>query len=212
MPAPRSDSGPSPRAETRQELLGLLAEKSFRLGNFRLSSGGVSDYYIDCRLTTLDARGALLTGRLFLGALRGGAAVEAVGGLTLGADPIVVAVAVASALEPPPIGAFIVRKQEKAHGTGQRIEGTVRPGLPVAILDDVCTTAASTMQAIEAAWQADLDVRRVLCLVEREEAGGRARLEEFWRGRTGQGCPFTALFTAAQVRERHLAQAGRRPA
>lgn len=192
--------------DVRDELLTLLARQSFRLGSFRLSSGGISDYYIDCRVTTLAARGALLIGRLVLGALRAdGAEVAAVGGLTLGADPIVVATAMASALAPPEIGAFIVRKQEKAHGTGRRIEGAVRPGMPVAIVDDVCTTAASTMEALDAAWQAGLEVRRVLCLVEREEAGGRQRLREFWEARAGGACPLTAFFTAAEVCARHLA-------
>lgn len=193
-------------ADSRQQLLRLLAEKSFRLGSFRLSSGGTSDYYVDCRTTTLDAQGALLTGRLFLETLRQDRTpLDAVGGLTLGADPIAVSIALQSALAPPPISAFIVRKEEKGHGTGQRIEGTIRAGMRVAIVDDVCTTAASTMQAITAAWAAGLEVLRVLCLVEREEAGGRARLEDFWRQKRGGACPFTALFTAAEVRQAHLA-------
>ncbi len=206
----------SDAAAGRRRLLAILAEKSFRLGDFVLSAGGRSDYYLDCRCTTLDGEGGLLAGQLFLDAIRavplvGGTAVEAVGGLTLGADPIVSAVAVVSAVvragaaaAPPPLSAFIVRKAEKAHGTGQKIEGAVRPGMNVAIVDDVCTTAASTVQAIEAAWAADLQVRCVLCLVEREEAGGRANLDGLWRQRfPGQDCPFTALFTAAEVRAEH---------
>lgn len=211
-------------AAARRRLLAILAEKSFRLGDFLLSSGGRSDYYLDCRRTTLDGEGGLLTGQLILHAIRAAAApVTAVGGLTLGADPIVSAVAVVSAMlhreagaaAPPPLSAFIVRKSEKAHGTGQKIEGEVRAGMAVAIVDDVCTTAASTVQAIEAAWAAELEVRQVFCLVEREEAGGRANLNALWRQRfPGQDCPFTALFTAAEVRAEHqrraAAQAGAR--
>ncbi len=204
-------------AAARRRLLAILAEKSFRLGDFLLSSGGRSDYYLDCRRTTLDGEGGLLTGQLILHAIRAAAApVTAVGGLTLGADPIVSAVAVVSAMlhleagavAPPPLSAFIVRKSEKAHGTGQKIEGEVRAGMAVAIVDDVCTTAASTVQAIEAAWAAELDVRQVFCLVEREEAGGRANLNALWRQRfPGQDCPFTALFTAAEVRAEHQRRA-----
>src|SRR5579872_6837672 len=104
----------------REELLRLLAIKSFRLGTFKLSSGGTSDYYIDCRTTTLSAQGARLTGQVFLAAIQGrGWEPRAIGGLTMGADPIVVAVAIASG----EIEGFLVRKAEKQHGTGQRIEG-----------------------------------------------------------------------------------------
>lgn len=206
----------------RRRLLAILAEKCFQLGDFRLSSGGRSDYYLDCRRATLDGEGGWLTGQLFLAALRAGEAsgeprIEAVGGLTLGADPIVTAVAVVSAAlagaDPsaarPVLSAFIVRKSEKAHGTGQKIEGVVRAGMNVAILDDVCTTAASTIQALEAAWAAELAVRRVMCLVEREEAGGRANLEAAWQRRfPGQACPFAALFTAAEVRAEYVRRGG----
>src|SRR5689334_4471064 len=132
----------------RQELLRLLATKSFRLGDFRLSSGGLSDYYIDCRTTTLDARGAQLTGQVFLDEIqRRGWKADAIGGLTMGADPIVVAVAVTSGS----LSGFLVRKAEKQHGTGQRIEGFREKGARVVIVDDVCTTGASTVEAIAAA-------------------------------------------------------------
>src|ERR1700745_750251 len=104
----------------RQELLRLLAQKSFRLGDFKLSSGATSDYYIDCRTTTLDARGARLTGQVFVDEIRAhGWKAQAIGGLTMGADPIVAAVAVTSG----DLSGFLVRKVEKGHGTGQRIEG-----------------------------------------------------------------------------------------
>src|SRR6195256_1822027 len=107
-------------ASARQELLRLLASKSFRLGQFKLSSGGASDYYVDCRTTTLAAKGARLTGQVILDEIRArGWKPKAIGGLTMGADPIVVAVAVASG----DIDGFLIRKSEKEHGTQQRIEG-----------------------------------------------------------------------------------------
>ena len=129
----------------RQDLLSLLAYKSFRLGEFKLSSGGTSDYYIDCRTTTLDARGARLTGQVFLDEIRQRRwNPQAIGGLTMGADPIVVAASVVSG----ELQGFLVRKAEKQHGTGQRIEGFREKGARVVIVDDVCTTGASTIQAI----------------------------------------------------------------
>jgi orotate phosphoribosyltransferase len=181
----------------RQELLRLLATKSFRLGDFKLSSGGRSDYYIDCRTTTLDSRGAQLTGQVFFEEIqRRGWNVEAVGGLTMGADPIIVAVAVISGT----LNGFLVRKAEKQHGTGQRIEGFRGKGARVVIVDDVCTTGASTVQAIEAAREFGFDVVGVMCLVEREEADGRADVEK-----ASAPAPFVAVFTANDVRKEHLA-------
>jgi orotate phosphoribosyltransferase len=196
----------------REQLLGILAAKSFRLGDFQLSSGGHSDYYVDCRTTTLDALGSLLTARVVLDEIRRrGWAPEAIGGMTLGADPIVSAVAMLSAQEGQPraetseerrrafIHGFLVRKAEKAHGTGQRIEGFRKKGARVVIVDDVCTTGASTVQAIEAAREAGFQVAGVLCLVEREEAGGRAAVEQ-----AAAPAPFVAIFQAAEVRQAHL--------
>ena len=184
-------------SSARQELLRLLATKSFKLGEFKLSSGGTSDYYIDCRTTTLDARGAQLTGQVFLEEIRArGWNPQAIGGLTMGADPIVVAVGVASGT----IHGFLVRKAEKQHGTGQRIEGFREKGARVVIVDDVCTTGASTVQAIEAAREFGFEVIGVMCLVEREEAGGRASVEK-----AADPALFVALFTANEVRADHLA-------
>ena len=183
-------------SSARAELLRLLAEKSFRLGNFKLSSGASSDYYVDCRTTTLDAQGARLTGEVFLDAIRGqGWRADAIGGLTLGADPIVVAVAVVSGS----LNGFLVRKAEKQHGTAQRIEGFQRKGARVVIVDDVCTTGASTVQAIEAARQFGFEVIGVMCLVEREEAGGRKDVE-----RCAAPAKFVSIFTASDVRREHL--------
>src|SRR5437773_1066553 len=126
-------------SSARQDLLRLLAAKSFRLGQFKLSSGGTSDYYIDCRTTTLAAKGARLTGQVFLDEIRArGWKPKAIGGLTMGADPIVVAVSVASG----DIDGFLVRKTEKQHGTGRRIEGfqqKAAPGMPaVGVGCEIC--------------------------------------------------------------------------
>ncbi len=180
----------------RQELLSLLATKSFRLGEFKLSSGGASDYYIDCRTTTLDARGAQLTGQVFLEEIqKRGWNPQAIGGLTMGADPIVVAVAIASG----EIHGFLVRKAEKQHGTGQRIEGFREKGARVVIVDDVCTTGSSTIQAIETAKEFGFEVVGAMCLVEREEAKGRPNVEK-----AVSPALFIAVFTANDDRQEHL--------
>jgi orotate phosphoribosyltransferase len=185
--------------DSRSELLALLAQKSFRLGEFRLSSGATSDYYVDCRTTTLDARGAHLTGEVFLDEItRRKWQIEAIGGLTLGADPIAVAVALISGQRGTPIQAFLVRKAEKGHGARRRIEGYFQSGARVVIVDDVCTTGASTIQAIEAAREAGFEIIAVMCLLEREEAGGRANIER------AAGVPFVSLFTAAELRSEYL--------
>jgi len=187
-------------ANARARLLALLAQKSFRLGNFKLSSGGTSDYYIDCRLTTLDAAGAVATGEAVVEEIRErGWPATAIGGLTMGADPIVVATSVISAQQGAPIHGFLVRKAEKAHGTGQRIEGFREQGARVVIVDDVCTTGASTIQAIAAAREYGFEVVGVLCLVERQEAGGRSNVEA-----AAAPAPFVALFTANDVRAEHV--------
>jgi orotate phosphoribosyltransferase len=195
-------------ANPRTSLLDLLARTSFRLGNFTLSSGAKSDYYIDCRTTTLHAEGGRLTGLAILDLLREhNLHPAAVGGLTMGADPVVSAVAIASAwhaLEQPAaslIHGFLVRKAEKAHGTGRRIEGFCEKDAPVLIVDDVCTTGASTITAIEVAREAGMRVIAAVCLVEREEAGGRAALEA-----ACQGAPFLRLYTANDVRAAHVRQ------
>ena len=191
-----------------QQLLSLLARTSFKLGQFKLSSGGTSDYYIDCRTTTLHAEGGRLTGEAILDLLNENKIkAEAVGGLTMGADPIVSNVATASAWRAqqhagsPLIHGFLVRKAEKAHGTGRRIEGICREGARVVIVDDVCTTGASTINAIEAAREAGMIVAAVVCIVERQEANGRFAVET-----AAQGAPFLSLFTATQVRAEHVRQ------
>jgi len=197
-----------PTSTHAQQLLALLARLSFKLGEFKLSSGATSDYYIDCRTTTLHAEGGRLTGHAILELLEANKIdAEAVGGLTMGADPIVSNVATASAwratLRPdaPLLHGFLVRKAEKTHGTGRRIEGFYRPGARVVIVDDVCTTGASTIAAIEAAKAAGMKIAAVVCIVEREEANGRPAVEA-----AAHGTPFLRLFTANEVRAEHVKQ------
>jgi orotate phosphoribosyltransferase len=196
-----------------QQLLTLLARLSFKLGQFKLSSGATSDYYIDCRTTTLNADGARLVGNAILDLLEEhGVKAEAVGGLTIGADPIVSAVSIASGWraiewhqqkrqEYQKLDGFLVRKAEKAHGTGRRIEGFCREGARVVIVDDVCTTGASTIAAIQAAQEADMIVAAVVCIVEREEANGRPAVEA-----AAKPAPFLRLFTANEIRAEHMKQ------
>ena len=192
----------------RTALLHLLSRISFKLGDFTLSSGAKSDYYIDCRTTTLHAEGGRLTGLAILDLLHQHKLhPAAVGGLTLGADPIVSNVATASAWRAqqhpasPLIHGFLVRKAEKTHGTGRRIEGFFEEGAPVLIVDDVCTTGASTITAIEATRAAGMRVIAAVCLVERQEANGRPAVEA-----ACDDAPFYSLFTAHDVRAAHVAQ------
>src|SRR5580765_8019724 len=200
---------------SRELLLNMLARKSFQLGEFKLSSGGTSDYYIDCRTTTLDAEGMRLTGRVFYDVIQAKKwKPRAVGGMTLGADPIVAGVALLTAqivqtrapARPKPVDVseflihgFLVRKQEKAHGTGRRIEGFHDKGARVVIVDDVCTTGSSTIQAIAAAREFGFEVAGVICLVEREEAGGRPAVEQ-----AAAPAKFVSIFTANDVRAEHM--------
>jgi orotate phosphoribosyltransferase len=187
-------------SSAREQLLNLLATNSFRLGEFTLSSGAKSDYYIDCRTTTLHAQGAELTGRTFLELIQKQSwQPQAVGGLTMGADPIVVATSVISSQAGAPIHGFLVRKAEKAHGMGRRVEGFQEKGARVVIVDDVCTTGSSTIQAIEAAREFGFNIAGVACLVERLEAGGRPAVEK-----AAAPAPFITVFTSNDVKAAHL--------
>jgi orotate phosphoribosyltransferase len=193
----------------RDSLLNILATKSFRLGEFTLSSGARSDYYIDCRTTTLDAEGGRLTGLVLLELVNAhGLTPDAVGGLTMGADPLVCNLASASAWarqsdkKAALISGFLVRKAEKTHGTGRRIEGFLQAGARVIIVDDVCTTGGSTITAIEAAREAGMQVIAVFCLVERQEHNGRPAVE----AAAGSGVPFISVFTANDVRAAHISE------
>lgn len=151
------------------ELIELLREKSVRFGTFTLASGKTSDFYVDARQTTLHARGSLLVAEAVLAQLDDD--VVAVGGLTMGADPIACAVATLSTLRGRPIHAFLIRKEAKSHGTGKRVEGlaNVPQGSRVAIVEDTTTTGGSLLQAVDAAAEAGLDVAQCITVVDRCE-------------------------------------------
>ena len=160
----------------RDRLRSLLREHSLMFGDFTLASGRKSRYYFDSKKTTLLPEGAWLVAREVLRTVREQRIdASAIGGLTLGADPIVCPVAALSHVEGPPLRAFIVRKETKGHGTGRRIEGNLEAGSRVVVVDDVVTTAESTLLAVEAATAAGHTVAAVICLVDRQE-GGTERL------------------------------------
>jgi orotate phosphoribosyltransferase len=178
--------------EQLNELREIIRKRSLRTGDFTLASGKKSSYYLDCRMTTLDARGALLIGRsIFEKVRQQNIKADAIGGLTLGADPIATAVAVVSALEDSPISAFIVRKETKGHGTQRSIEGfDGKPGTRVIIVDDVCTTGDSILKAAEKAEAAGYEVAAAFCVVDREEGGTELIAKRY---------PFYPLFTAKEL-------------
>ena len=160
----------------------LLAERSARRGKFTLSSGRESTLYIDARLTTMSPEGLILIGPLGLAALEeSGWNVQAVGGLTLGADPVAYAIAYASAQKGRLIRAFTVRKEAKTHGTGQLIEGPFKPGDRVAIVEDVITTGGSALKAATAVQAAGGVVIGVLAVVDRDEGGTEALVAQGFR-------------------------------
>jgi len=159
----------------REKLRNLLKEKSLKTGDFILASGKRSNYYFDSKLTTLTAEGSYLTGKCFFDTIvEAGVKADLIGGMTLGSDPIVTAAALVSRIEGKPIDAFIVRKEEKGHGTQKWIEGPAEPGRSAIIVDDVVTTGGSTFKAIEKAEAFGLKVVAVIALLDREEGGGEA--------------------------------------
>lgn len=164
-------------AGDRAPLISLLTERSVRFGDFVLASGARSPWYIDCRLTTMSAAGQVLIGPLGLAAIHdAGWKPDAIGGLTMGADPVAYAIAAASMRAGNPIDAFSVRKEAKKHGTGRRIEGNFAPGNRVVVIEDVITSGGSALTAIDAIRAEGGEVLGLLALVDRE-AGGREKIE-----------------------------------
>ncbi|MFB2896612.1 orotate phosphoribosyltransferase [Aerosakkonemataceae cyanobacterium BLCC-F50] len=177
----------------RQELLDLFCQLAYQSGDFVLSSGQKSSYYINGKQVTLHPQGALAIGRLLLSMLP--ADTQGVAGLTLGADPIVSAVSVISALENRPIPALIVRKEAKGHGTKAYVEGPNLPdGAKVVVLEDVVTTGQSAMKAVERLRLAGYTVEEVISLVDRKQGG-----EEFYKS---VGLKFSAVFGIEEIQER----------
>jgi orotate phosphoribosyltransferase len=177
---------------TRDRLLTILRLEAYARKDVILSSGKPSHYYIDCRQVTLAAEGAFLTAKLILADLAEHH-IQAIGGLTMGADPIVAAVAALSFADQQPVQAFIVRKEAKKHGRRRSIEGpALPPGARVAVVDDVATTGGSILKAIERVRdETDWQVARVLCLVDRQE-GARELLAE-------AGFDLISLFTGEEL-------------
>lgn len=179
-------------------LKSILLEKSVRTGDFTLASGAKSDLYIDCRVTALDPVGARLIGQLGWQAVREriqseGLEIDAIGGMTMGADPISLAVGMTSAMEHPDemIQVFNIRKEPKGHGRGKQIEGNFKSGDQVVVVDDVITTGGSTIQAIDVIEAAGGVVKFALVLVDREE-GGRAAIE-------ARGIPVVSLYSRSSL-------------
>ncbi len=178
----------------RHWLLDLLCQLAYKEGDFVLSSGQQSSYYINCKQVTLHPQGSLAIGRLLLALLP--EQTQAVAGLTLGADPIVSAVSVVSAYENQPVFALIVRKEAKGHGTQAYIEGPSLPaGAAVVVLEDVVTTGQSAMKAVKRLQDAGYQVNHIIALVDRQQGGG-----ELYKA---EGLEFQSLFTIDELKAHH---------
>ena len=178
-------------AGLKDKLKEILQEKSILRGDFTLASGKKSDYYIDARLTTLDAAGVNLIGKLILDEINKDSSIVAVGGPTMGADPIVGSVLALSQEEKCPLQGFLVRKEEKGHGTGKMVEGNLKAGDKVAMVEDVVTTGGSVIKAINAVREAGAEVSILLVIVDREE-GAQAKFEDM-------GVNFFSIFKISEL-------------
>ena len=158
----------------KQALIGLVRDKALKFGDFTLASGKKASYYLDGKQVTLSPGGARLVAEGILDTLQSDAMPAAIGGMSIGADPITAAVVTMSAVRGTPIAGFMVRKQSKGHGTNQYIEGPVRPGDEVVIVEDVVTTGGSSLTAIERAEAFGLKVCRVIAIIDRMEGGAEA--------------------------------------
>lgn len=173
---------------TKLLLKKLIKQKAIKKGNFVLSSGKTTDFYIDGKQITLHPDGAYYTAKIILQKING-LNVQHIGGLTIGADPIAIAVSLLSRDTDSPVTAFIVRKEQKAHGLQKEIEGIITPNSNVVIVDDVITTASSTLTAIKAVEKIGCKVVKVVCLVDRQEGGAEAL----------QGYEFDPIFTKEEL-------------
>ena len=185
-----------PNDDIRAQLKTLLLEKSVRTGEFTLASGKISDLYIDCRVTAMDPHGATLIGKLGWETVKAeiaarGLDIQAIGGMTLGADPISLAVGMTSASDEKPLQVFTVRKEPKGHGKGKQIEGNFSEGDTIIIVDDVITTGGSTIKAMDVIEAAGGKVAFALVLVDREE-GGRQAIE-------ARGVPVVSLYSRSTL-------------
>ena len=185
--------------EFKRRLAKILVERSYKEGDFLLASGRRSDYYFDCRVTALHAEGSELIGNLFFEAvseiIASGTPVKGVGGMTMGADPLVSATTVVSSQKGQPLNGLLVRKESKGHGTNQFVEGLANfeAGDPVVVLEDVVTTGGSLLKACQRIGSAGLKIVAVCCILDREE-GGREKLKE-------AGYELKALFTRRELLE-----------
>jgi orotate phosphoribosyltransferase len=177
----------------KERLKQIVRELSYEKRQVTLASGRQSDFYFDGKQTTLHAEGGLLVGKLFYAAIKDVPGVQAVGGITLGADPIATATSIAALLAGQPLHAFIIRKEPKGHGTGQWLEGrkNLPAGTKVVIVEDVVTTGGSSMKAVNRAKEEGLDVLGIVALVDREE-GGRENIE-------AEGYWLKSIFTKSEV-------------
>ncbi|NPA95116.1 MAG: orotate phosphoribosyltransferase [Thermodesulfobacteria bacterium] len=179
--------------DEKERLKQILLEKSYKEGTFTLTSGKKSDFYIDCKQTTLSAEGAYLCGKLLYKLIRQQPDLTAVGGMTLGADPLVTAVSIVSFLEGSPMPAFIIRKEPKGHGTGSWIEGksNIQAGSFVALVEDVVTTGGTLIKAIERTQVEGYKVGGVFALVDREEGGSELLAQH--------GFKLVSIFTRSEL-------------
>lgn len=167
----------------KADLIELVRQRALKLGQFTLASGRQASFYLDCKQITLDAAGASLVGQGLL-ELLGESWPDAVGGMSIGADPIVGAMLAEAGRQGRPLRGFLVRKEPKGHGTGQYLEGPVAAGQRVAIVEDVVTTAGSALLAAERAEQFGLEVTQVLAIVDRLEGGREAVSAKGWALKT----------------------------
>ena len=183
----------------REQLLAVLVERSYRwdpVNKFTLASGQLSDYYLECKLTTFQAQAMPLVGQFLYEMIKGQQEqVVACGGLTQGADPLALALAYYSTGQGDPIQAFSVRKEPKPHGARRWIEGCANPGDQVFVLDDVVTTGGSTIKAVQACQEVGLDVRGAVVLVDREENDGIRNIQTA----LGEGLSVLAVFTRTEI-------------